>query len=435
MLSGYFGRLGLGVVGLTAMALAHAVTADIVYLVDGTWIRGTITKETNEDLEIDGKTNTGITYKGVLNKNRVSSIVRTDSTEPAKPDQKADPKDGAKPDQKTEPKAKEVAGDFLVVPLRGTFGEDIHPRGVDMSLDWAIKKGVKHVVFMIDSPGGKVWAAQAINESIKAREGKVTCHVVIERALSASIWVVFACDKIGVVPGATLGAAVAFKTDDSGNAEVDEKFNSAIAGTLASDAERLGHSGELVRSMVLTDQKLYAVKTGENWKFAHDRPASAADADVETLNDGNRVVTLTTEQMVKYKVATKMVKKADADIATFLGDAAFKGSGNIGELNMKQAQSASTAFIKQLDNWAVGVLKAGALWKAAVKEDDADKAVRAVEDYLRQLRRVGPLRSQAKELGLLAYPALKRIDVETDVKAAEEDLIRLKELRRKRNGG
>lgn len=423
-----FGVLGLavGLTGATSRALG-----DILYLSDGSWIKGKIVKETADEYEVDGKTSSGIAYKGKLAKSRVRSVTKgDDAPDAAKPADNAAPSKDGKPADA--PKAKEPAGDFLVVPLKGTFGEEITPKGVDTALDWAVSKGVKHVVFTIDSPGGQVWAAESIRAIIKEHAGKVTCHVVIQNAMSASIWVVFACDQIGALPGATLGAAVAFKINDTGKAEVDEKLNSAIAAKIASEADRLGHPGELARSMVLTDQKLYAVLEGDAWKFVHDQPGP--DAKFETLNEGNRVVTLTTEQMLKYKVASKVEKSDDAAFAVLLGDAKLKPSGTMGESSMKNAANATKSLRKAIDGWVEQVFAAGDLWKKALKEDDVNKAIEATDKYRNQLLRVGALKNSAKELGMLEYPAFARIDVAEQVKAADEDLIKLKDLRRRRGG-
>lgn len=428
----YLGRMA-GVAGLV-LGLAGATSAslaDIIYLTDGSWIKGRIVKESGDEYEVDGKTSSGIAYQGKLSKSRVRSITKSDDApDAAKPGEKPATDKDAKPGETA--KAKEPAGDFLVVPLKGTFGEEITPKGVDVALDWAVAKGVKHVVFEIDSPGGQVWAAERIRGIIKEHAGKVACHVVIQNAMSASIWVVFACDKIGALPGATLGAAVAFTRNETGNAQVDEKFNSAIAAKIATEADRLGHPGELARSMVLTDQKLYAVKEGEVWKFVHDQPGP--DAKFDTLNEGNRVVTLTTEQMLKYGVASKVDVGDDAAIASLLGDSKFKAAGGMGESSMKNAANATKSLRKSIDGWVEQVMAAETLWQRALKEDDVNKAIEATDKYRSQLLRVGALKNSAKELGMLEYPAFAKIDVSEGVKIADENLIKLKELRRQRGG-
>ncbi len=428
----------------TLLAFAMSVQtarADIVYLNDGTWVRGTITKETADEVEIDGKTNTGIAVKTAFMMSRVASIVHTDAPTPDETKKDAKPGDSkpdatrpgeAKPAEKA--KDKTPPGDYLVIPLKGAFGEDIYPRGVETSLDWAINKGVKHIVFTIDSTGGQVWAAQAIHDMMKERASKLTYHIVIKEALSASIWVVFQCNTIGAMPGSTFGAAVAFHRETSGNAEVDEKFNSAMAGRLASDAETLGHSGDLLKAMILTKSSLVVVKGDKGWKFMRDKPADEPGKEIVTLSEGDRVVTLTAEQMVKFGVASKVAKLDEKELAAFAGDASFKSAGNLGEVNMKSVVTATKNFAKLLDNWAEQVIKSGDEMREAIKKDDVGIALKAVGDFRSQLHRVGSLRTQAKALGLLAYPALQKIDVAKDLKEADELHVKFEAIRKQRGG-
>ena len=147
-------RLSTRALGVLAavLCLVSSAIADIVYLTDGTWIRGTILKETKDEVEIDGKTNAGITIKVTLQMSRVSSIIRVDppAEEPAKQDATPAKPDGDKTEEK---KAAAPVGDYLVIPLKGTFGEEIVPMGVKPSLEWAVKNKVKHIVFTIDSGG------------------------------------------------------------------------------------------------------------------------------------------------------------------------------------------------------------------------------------------------------------------------------------------
>jgi hypothetical protein len=429
-------RLSTRALGALAFVfcLVSTAWADIVYLTDGTWIRGTILKETKDELEIDGKNNAGITLKVTIQMSRVSSIIRVDppAEEPAKDDTKPATPDPAKTPEKAEPK--ERVGDFLVIPLKGTFGEEIVPMGVKPSLEWAVKNKVKHVVFTIDSGGGQVWAAEAIREMMEKHSDDLTYHMIIKQAMSASIWVVFSSHHIAALPKSTLGAAVAFKVVDSGEAEVDEKMNSALAARLAAGAESRGHSAHLVRAMILTRYDLFAAKEADGtWKLVHDRPAKAAE--LETLSDGTRVVTLTATEMERYGVATPIASKDDKDIAAWLGNPALVTCGTRGETNMKKAESETKAVAKQIETWATQVLQARDDMAEAIKADDVDAAIRSIDDFLRLARRVGALRNRAEALGMVSYPAFKRIDVEKEVRTGEDALSRLRALKRERNGG
>ncbi|MEK6703248.1 MAG: hypothetical protein AABZ53_13360, partial [Planctomycetota bacterium] len=420
--------------------------ADIVYLSDGTWIKGTILKETDSDVEIDGKTNSGIAVRTTISKGRIASVIRseTPAADPAKPDPAkpdASKPDATKPDAPKEKEKEKFVGDFVVIPLEGTFGVDIYPKGVELALDQAIHKGIKHVVFKLDSGGGQVWAADTIAKMMKDRESKLKYHAVVKKAISATIWVVVGCNSVAATPGSTLGGAVMFtENGDTGAKEVDGKFNSIIAAELSASAEARGFSAELVRSMMLPDRKLIAYKkVGKDsagkpvdvWTLAESLPADLPpDTVTDNLSDGHRVVTLTSEQMYKYGVAKRLAKDSEEELATLVGDPKFKSAGDFGAQSMKQALGASRAFTDQLNAWAKGVVTADNDMNKAVAADDVDLAIGAVDRFLTQLKRVGSLRNRAKELGLLSYPALKNIDVETGVKKGEELLIKLKKAKR-----
>jgi ATP-dependent protease ClpP protease subunit len=441
------------VAGAAAFLAAGGALADIVYLSNGTWVKGTILSETKDDVEIDGKTNTGIPFKGKISMGQVSSILRDEKPKeapdetPKKDEVKPAESPAAAPEAKPEsaPTVPEVeekkgpVGDYLVVPLKGGFGDEIAPKGVSLALEWAVRKNIKHVVFEIESGGGYVWAANAIRDLMKKHDEALTYHAVIKEALSASIWVVFACDTISVLPGGTMGAAVMY-TAVTGSAEVDEKLNSAVAAEIASKAEVLGHSGHLVRAMILTDYTLYAVEERGVWRFERDKPESggkdknaAGGVKVETLAEGNRVVTLTAAEMVKYGVARVVASMEDTEIGGRIGDPGWKSAGKAGEASMKTASASTVALRKQIDNWAEQVNASRVKMGEAIKADDVDLAIRAIEDFMGQLRRIGGIKSRAKELMMLEYPVFASIDVAKENKEAEDALFRLKALKRDRD--
>lgn len=203
---------------------------------------------------------------------------------------------------------------YVEAPIRGVFGIDVLPRAIEETLDFAVRRGIRHVVFTIDSPGGEVWAADAIALLLERFADRVTCHAIVERAISAAIWVAFSCDHIYVAPNAAMGAAVVFRGDAStGHAAVDAKMTSAYAGKLGAIAERRGRSPAIPRAMVDQTAELYTWVDGAGARrFASYPPAGAA---YETLDTVETVLTLTGDQMLRLGVA-------DARISTSaeLGD-------------------------------------------------------------------------------------------------------------------
>lgn len=193
---------------------------------------------------------------------------------------------------------------YTIIPLRGTFGAEIDEAVFSKSLQMARLVGIRHIVLMIDSPGGSVETAKRIAGMMMQSRKEFIFHAwPIREAISASIWVVFAADHVYVAPRAAIGAAVAFAKDTTGNALVDGKLNSAIAAEIASIAEERGHPAALVRPMMLAGAEAYAWAGADGkWTVANAKPKDA-DMEYVTLANGKAVMTLTAAEAVKIGFA------------------------------------------------------------------------------------------------------------------------------------
>ena len=151
---------------------------------------------------------------------------------------------------------------YLIVPLGG----EVLPKWTDtvkLALDRAKAVGVKHIVFVIDSPGGLVDEAESLAKLLQERDGDFETYAVVRRGISASIWPMFSCDHIYVTQGAMVGGALTFKVGATGAAQVDDKMNSVYAAHVASIAERKGHPAALARGMMLPDSQVFATGEGD----------------------------------------------------------------------------------------------------------------------------------------------------------------------------
>lgn len=91
------------------------------------------------------------------------------------------------------------------------------------STNEAIEAGANHIVFEIDTPGGRVDSANKIGSLLQSLEIPTTAYVVNE-ALSAGSYIALNSDTIYMNPSATMGASGVI-TDDGTAA--DEKAQSA----------------------------------------------------------------------------------------------------------------------------------------------------------------------------------------------------------------
>jgi hypothetical protein len=194
---------------------------------------------------------------------------------------------------------------YLLVPLVGVFGKDIFPEGVEDALVYADKQeAIKHIVFVIDSDGGYIWAANKILEVLEKYETRFQYHIIIKKAISASIWAVFECNTIHMVDGSTVGGAVVFREGQFGNTQVDAKMNSIICAKIVAEAEKKGHPSILVKPMMIQGGTVAAWRDAKGVvKLALRLPANVSPEAIVFECTPNEILTLTKEQAVAAGLA------------------------------------------------------------------------------------------------------------------------------------
>lgn len=302
---------------------AAFASADQVVMRDGNVYDGTIVSQTRREIVIDTEIS-GISTRLTLDRRLIQTVTRGEVATPAESETApaADPAlsipsipslNGGKGAEKVnKPTLKREGVDLIVeIPMVGTFGQDIYPLSIAEGLEWAAEQGATDIVFRLNSGGGEVWAADEIVEIMSQYAGKFRYHALIEQAISATIWTVFNCDTITMVPGATVGGAVVYRMGGTGSAEVDLKMNSIIASKLAATAESKGHHPSLVRAMILSEAAVYAEKKGGEWALTDTKPSTPG---YDTIDGPDSVLTLTADQAAKYGIATTV---GDRDISAF----------------------------------------------------------------------------------------------------------------------
>lgn len=153
----------------------------------------------------------------------------------------------------------------------------------------AEKNGAAAIIFRINTFGGRVDAATQIKDAILNSKVK-TIAFVDKRAISAGALIALSCEKIAMVPGASMGATTV--VDQTGQKQ-SEKYQSYMRSEMRATAEKNGRRTDIAQGMV--DETVV----------------------VKDLNDDEKkLITLTSEEAVKYKMADtvlaniKDVKKA-----------------------------------------------------------------------------------------------------------------------------
>jgi hypothetical protein len=217
--------------------------------------------------------------------------------------------------------SQEAGARYLEVPLKGGIGKEITAPGVRNALKLAHTRKATHVVFLMDTPGGRVADAKAIGKVLDDDKGDLTYCVVVQRSFSAGMYIVARADHVYYTESGASGAAVSFKTDvDTGSAQVDAKMNAAWSADLATTAESHGQSGAAYRAMVIQDACLYAVKDASGKVTLSDQ--QPATGTYQTIDTAQTIFAPTARVACDLGMGT-MLKSANAPL---VGEALGAGS-------------------------------------------------------------------------------------------------------------
>ena len=150
------------------------------------------------------------------------------------------------------------------------------------------------IIFKINTFGGRVDAATQIKDAII--NSKLETYAFIDkRAISAGSLIALSCDKIVMVPGASIGATTV--VDQTGKKQA-EKAQSYMRSEMRSTAERTGRRKDIAEGMV--DERV----------------------EIEDLVDSTQLVTLTSKEALGYGIADTIL----ADINEVLN---YSGNANV----------------------------------------------------------------------------------------------------------
>ncbi|NWF49586.1 MAG: nodulation protein NfeD [Ignavibacteriaceae bacterium] len=147
----------------------------------------------------------------------------------------------------------------------------------------AEKDNADAIIFKVNTFGGRVDAATQIKDAILSSKVK-TIAFINNRAISAGALISLSCNYIIMVPGSSIGAATV--VDQTGE-KVGEKYQSYMRSEMRSTAERRGRPTKIAEGMV--DERIV----------------------VEGIDDSTTLITLTSEEAVKYDVADTILNNTD----------------------------------------------------------------------------------------------------------------------------
>jgi membrane-bound serine protease (ClpP class) len=167
-----------------------------------------------------------------------------------------------------------ASGGVHRVPVTGVIELGLAPF-IERSLQEAAASGARAVVLDIDTPGGRVDAAERIADAL--RDSDVPVYAFVNRrAFSAGALISLAADQIYMMPGSVIGAAT--PVDGSGT-KASEKIVSAMRSEMRALAEQRGLDPRIAEAMV--DESI----------------------GVPGLTEPGQLLTLTTEEAVSVSYA------------------------------------------------------------------------------------------------------------------------------------
>jgi membrane-bound serine protease (ClpP class) len=156
----------------------------------------------------------------------------------------------------TAPAAAQSGGDVVYrVPVTGVIELGLAPF-IERSIAEATEAGARAVVLDVDTPGGRVDAAERIADAILDADIPVYAFVN-RRAFSAGALVSLATDEIFMLPGSVIGAAT--PVDGTGT-KAPEKIVSAMRSEMRALAEQRGRDPRVAEAMVDENVDLPGVK-------------------------------------------------------------------------------------------------------------------------------------------------------------------------------
>ena len=216
-----------------------------------------------------------------------------------------------------------LANTVYHIPIEGTIDLGLPPF-IERSIAEAEENNAKAIIFEVNTFGGRVDAATQIKDAIL--DSKVpTVAFINKRAISAGALISLSCEKVFMAGGATIGATTA--VDMQGN-KASEKVISYMREEMAATAEKRGRDKYIARGMVdeelefpnkvmkefINDGEVIDTIKTKVYYLVIDSDTVTVD-DIEGRKQGN-LITLTTEQSLKYKIADASIENFEAVLDT-----------------------------------------------------------------------------------------------------------------------
>lgn len=175
------------------------------------------------------------------------------------------------------------------------------------STNEALEAGANHIIFEVDTPGGRVDSAGQIGKLFQGLEIPTTAFVVNE-ALSAGSYIALNSDTIYMKPNATMGASGVITSD--GNA-ADKKAQSAWIAAMKSAAE--SHDRDPLYAIAMADETIdlpeYGAAKGEYLTLTSNDALEVGYAEGIVQNRTELLADLNLQQATLVEMETSIAEE------------------------------------------------------------------------------------------------------------------------------
>ncbi|MHC4123410.1 MAG: hypothetical protein ACYSSI_07540 [Planctomycetota bacterium] len=196
---------------------------------------------------------------------------------------------------------------------------EMQTRAFEETLADLAGRGPLFILLEIDTPGGITDLAKRMCQAINKTDCPVVAFIKGGQyggAISAGIAVSFACDKIYMTDGTSIGAATLVGLNKKGAIEdldklvgtdIGEKLSSAWQAYCASLAEKNGRPPLLAKAMIEKDIEVVEIKSQTQNLFIAPSDKKESYSFVRTWSQKGSLLTLTAAEAVKCGIADKII--------------------------------------------------------------------------------------------------------------------------------
>ncbi|HNR30381.1 MAG TPA: hypothetical protein PKI11_05790, partial [Candidatus Hydrogenedentes bacterium] len=226
------------------------------------------------------------------------------------------------------PESPPLPDEFIVLcPINDEIDD-----GVAVVVERAVREaaGARAIVFLIDTPGGRVDSAIDITEHIMGARCRSVAFIHKMGAISAGALISFACDDIVMSPASNIGAALPFVPGMEPNVSLDEKSRSFVRAKFRALGEAKGHDPLLGEAMVDPDVALYGyrdadgrfviekdLRAGSQEEGGEEGPPPGLPAEARLISPRGNLLTLTAEEAIEFGLIEVKAKDEEEVLGHF----------------------------------------------------------------------------------------------------------------------